>query len=309
MNKKLLIAVDGSMHANQGLAYTADLLAGRDDMGCVLIHIQPIISQYLHEEARKDPQIAEVLKRVIAHNQEKSSEVLDKSKQLLKDKGVRPAAIETVAKPRAMGLAKDILEYAHARPFEAIVAGRRGLARVQKIFMGSVSSTLADYSGGIPIWIVDGDMRLGKILVAIDVMVPWQPVIDHLVAVCAGMRDLRLIFYHVMQSDQVDEEAFFIPGMKEIGEMISRNEKERLDDFWDQATSRLIEAGFNRRQLEILAPPKTARVGKMIIRMVESQNIDTVLIGRRGGNQAVYLGSESRYVIERLAGRAVWVLG
>lgn len=309
MKKRVLIAVDGSLHADQGLVYVADLVSGRDDIGCTLIHVQPMISKFFAEEAKADPKVQETLQRVMEYNQRQSTEILDKSKQMLLGRGVPPSAVEVVGKPRAMGLAKDILEHAHTNGFDVIVAGRRGLARVQKIFMGSVSSKLAEYSGGIPVWVVDGDIRPRKFLVALDVMAPWAHTLDHLTAMCAGRSDLQMTFYHVMQNEPLDEATAMIPGMQEIGAMIARNEKDRLDQFWEEAKERLAAAGFNRRHLDILAPLRTGRIGKMITQQAESGSYDTVLIGRRGGDQAYYFGSISRYVIERLSDCAVWVLG
>lgn len=310
MNRRLLIAVDGSLHANQGLMYAADLLAGRADIVCTLIHIQPIVSQYFIDEAKGDPQIQETLKRVMDHNRLQSDEILEKSKQVLMDRGVQPSAIETVGKPRSMGLSKDILEYGHTHLFDAIVAGRRGLARVQKIFMGSVSSKLAEYSGGIPLWIVDGDIRPKKFLVAVDITAPWRHMLDHLGAMCAGMPELHLTFYHVMQNNTSGEDdTVLIPGMKEIGELMTRNEKQVLDRFWEEATRELTAAGFKRHQLEIIAPGRSGKIGRMITDYVTNNQYDTVVIGRRGGDQAYYFGSVSRYVVERLDGCAVWVLG
>ncbi|MCJ8500410.1 universal stress protein [Desulfatitalea alkaliphila] len=310
MNRRLLIAVDGSLHANQGLMYAADLLAGREDISCTLIHIQPVVSQYFIDEAKSDPQIQETLKRVQEHNRRQSEEILQKSKQILVDRGVAPAVIETVGKARSMGLAKDILEYAHTHLYDAIVAGRRGLARVQKIFMGSVSSKLAEYSGGIPLWVVDGDIRPAKFLVAVDITAPWRHILDHLAVMCAGLPELKLTFFHVMQNGAVEtDETFAIPGVKEIGELMARNEKQVLDRFWEEATRELTAAGFKRHQLEMLAPGRSGKIGRMISDYATANNYDTVVIGRRGGDQAYYFGSVSRYVVERLSGCAVWVLG
>ena len=50
--------------------------------------------------------------------------------------------------------------------YDAIVVGRRGLSRAQKTFMGSVSAKLTTHSRVIPVWVVDGDVRSMKILVA-----------------------------------------------------------------------------------------------------------------------------------------------
>ncbi len=309
MKKKILIAVDGSTHARNGLLYAADLLSKSSDFHCGLIHIQPMISQYLFDEAGIDPKVGKALQRVLEYNRAQSEEILEKSKQLLLSHGISGSAVETISHPRTLGLAKDIIEHAHKHLYDAIVTGRRGLSRVQKIFMGSISTKLAEFSSGNPVWIIDGEIRPRRFLVAVDVAAPWLHLLDHLSLICEGMEEIHLTFIHVLPNQSLDGIDPLFPGMDEVGAMIAHNERQMVERFWAEATHTLAAAGLQRHQMEMLTPTKTGRIGRMILDETEGQAYDTVVIGRRGSGQAFYFGSVSRYVAERLTGHALWVLG
>ena len=62
MEKKILMAVDDSIHSNQSLRYATNILSGAKDATFTLFHGQPMISQYLLDEARTDPTANAALK-------------------------------------------------------------------------------------------------------------------------------------------------------------------------------------------------------------------------------------------------------
>ena len=65
MEKKILMAVDDSIHANQSLRYATKMFSGSKDVTFTLFHGQPMISQYLLDEAKTDPKANASLKKVI----------------------------------------------------------------------------------------------------------------------------------------------------------------------------------------------------------------------------------------------------
>jgi nucleotide-binding universal stress UspA family protein len=305
MQKKILIAVDGSYHATNGLLYAADLLARSSNIHCGLIHVHPPISQYYLEEADTDPVIAEALDRAMEKNRIESEEILEKSRQLLLSRGIDSSSIEMASQPRCLGRAKDIIDYAHRQVFDAIVTGRRGLSRVQKIFMGSTSAKLVEFSRGIPVWIVDGEITPRKFLVVVDVASPWQHLVDHLRHMCAGIDDIEVTFFYVRQGYSLEQ----IEGMQmdEIHGKVARKEQAIIDRFWDETTGRLKKSGMKERQFEFLTPIQDGKIGKMILSETEAKPYDTVVIGRRGREKSFFSGSVSRYVIERLTDRTLWI--
>jgi len=309
MQKRILIAVDGSAHAKNALMYAAGFASPAADLYYALFHVQPIISQYFLDEAKTDPKIEEALKNVTDENTLASQEMLQKSKELLIGAGIHETNIVCVSQTRMLGLTRDIIEYGRKHRFDTIVAGRRGLSRLQKVFMGSTSAKLIEHSGPIPVWIVDGEVRPRRVLVAVDVQDPSSAVLDHIALMFAGITSVHLTFYHVLQNLRLGEIAPFTPGIAEIEQTIELHEKQTIADYWAATTQRLRSAGFKEEQLSIRAVRRTTKTAKMIIEEAEQNEFDTVIIGRTGSDKAFYFGNVARYVSERLTGRALWIIG
>jgi nucleotide-binding universal stress UspA family protein len=122
MEKKILMAVDGSIHANQFLRYAINMLGGSKDVTFTLFHGQPMISQYLLDEARTDPKANASLKKGIKKNTTEAQMLLEKQKKRMITMGVPGERIEMVAQQRMIGLSKGILEYARNGIYDAIDA-------------------------------------------------------------------------------------------------------------------------------------------------------------------------------------------
>jgi nucleotide-binding universal stress UspA family protein len=305
MQKKILIAVDGSTHADNAMLYAADLLLRSSNVRCGLIHVHPTLSKYFLDESDTDPIIAEALERTIEHNRMKSEGILEKSRQLLLSRGIDGSMIETVSQPRCLGLAKDIIEYAHREVYDAIVTGRRGLSRVQKIFMGSTSAKLIEFSRGIPVWIVDGNIYPRKFLVVVDVLYPLNHLLVHLRRMSAGVADIHLTFYYVRRGSSLEK----VDGlnMSAFRSKIARKEQATIDAFWADITRKMMAAGMKERQFDLLAPEQEGKIGKMILNETAAKDYDTIVIGRHGSDKSFFSGGVSRYVIERLTDHALWI--
>lgn len=308
MKKKLLIATDGSIHAKRALTYAAAFMSSGTDCRCTLINVQPIMSQYLIDEAKTDAGVRTSLKKMSEQHQAESMHTLNKGLDILLNNGISKADIELISQERVLGLAKDILEYGLLNDYDAIVAGRRGLTKAQKLFMGSVSSKLVDHSEGQVLWIVDGDIAPERFLIAVDMISPWTRQLDRLSHLLAGMGQLHLTFYHVMQENWVNELGAVSPETYDMATKLARHEQEMVERFRKEAIERMIAVGLDKDQVEILTPAKTAKIGKMITTEAEQGDYDTVVISRSGSGRAFFFGSTSRYVIDRLTGHALWII-
>ena len=68
MDKKIVIAVDDSRHSKNAVRYAAGIYEVLKDMKFTLMHVQPTISEYLLDEAKKSPQAYAELEKVNLKN-------------------------------------------------------------------------------------------------------------------------------------------------------------------------------------------------------------------------------------------------
>lgn len=308
MERKILIAVDGSIQSKGALAYVASVFNRSIDVRFTLLNVQPIVSMYLLEAARTDAKADAELQRVIEQQTADSNEMLEKARDQFIRMGINQKCINMVSQVRRQGQAKDIIDYAHQHLYDAIVVGRRGLSRIQKAFMGSTSAKVMEHCVSIPVWIVDGDVKARNILVPVDISTISMQIIDYIGMILESQSDVRLTFYHVDETP-VAGYAGAVDNRMAMAGAIAKSEQHWQAHYWDAARKKLEEAGLHSSQFEQLTAPRTGRIAKMILEQVQSGDYDTVVLGRRGSGNAFFFGSVSHYVVERLTDRALWLIG
>lgn len=194
MERKFLIAVDDSLQSRYAVQYAGLFCAGDSNGRLDLIHIQPMISKFLEDEAKKSIKARNELNLVAQKNLEASRHVLSSQKENLVRSGVSEDRIEVFSQPRRLGVAKDILDFAQERHYDAILVGRRGVSGIQELIYGSISSNLLQHSQFIPIWLIDGERPPANVLVPVDGSTNSIRAVDHLAFIMAGHPDVRLTF-------------------------------------------------------------------------------------------------------------------
>jgi nucleotide-binding universal stress UspA family protein len=223
--------------------------------------------------------------------------------------GVPEEKIETISWTRALGHAKDILEYARRHMFNAVVVGRRGLSKAQKIFMGSTSAKIVEHADAMPLWIVDGDVQSRKILAAVDASDTSSRIVDYLAIVLGKNPDVRLTFYHVYDDSRalitLDDSGL----NADLSERIDRLQKNWIEQFHATARERLNAAGIDNSQVKWVTTVRSERVPKMIMAYARTHDFGTVVLGRRGSNDAFFTGRTAHYAAERMTDRTLWIVG
>ena len=309
MEKKILLAVDDSRHSKNAIHYAVNVSSFVKNLHYVLFNVQPVISLFLKEEARKSLMAKSKLENVVKKNKEAALNLLESYKDEMVEMGIDSNRIETVTLTRKLGLGKDIIDFAQDRNFDAIVVGRRGLSRLQEMYMGSVTSNVLEHSRVIPVWLVDGNVSSTEILVAIDGSESSLRTIDHVSFMISNNPDVHLTLLHVTNNARnycgidLDEES--IPELKEI---IALGDKACIEQFFPLAKKKFDDAGISQDQIEMKTVMGGRQVGKVILDVALKENYGTVIIGRRGVNKAFFMGSVSRYIINRISNRALWIV-
>jgi nucleotide-binding universal stress UspA family protein len=309
MSKKFLIAVDDSIHSKSAIKYACNISASVKEASYTLLHIQPMISQYLLDEARQDFAAEAELKKVIKKNSEAGESLLEKYKKQMVRLGVAEQHIDSITVPRALGLAKDILKYSSSDIYDAIIIGRRGLSGLQEAIMGSVSANIVEHSDSTPIWLIDGEVVSTKIMFAVDGSENSLKALDHLSLMLGDDPDARILFFHVQPkiSDYCPID-FEMTDTERLEEMIVKGDKKCIDQFFAHARKKLKDAGFDDNQIEVKVSDTLRNPGKAIIEEAKNGDYGTIVIGRRGINKTFFTGSVSHYVINKISDKAVWIV-
>ena len=308
MPKEILVAVDDSPPSRQAVRYVAGLAQSVDRLICRLVHIQPTISPFLVAEAPKEAKANQALEHLRAAHTEASELILNHQQQTLRAMGFPEEGIEAVSLAGEEGLAKTLLDYAQSIRVDAIVTGRRDLSALQKPFMGRVTADLVENSTFLPIWIVDGEVRSSRLMVAVDGSESSMRVIDHLSHIFHGNPRVKFHLLHVIprlvESCGID----FGDGRKRLEMVGRRGAHHCIDHFYAKTLARFQEADIGAHQIEIQIIEKRLNPGKAIIQTAIEGNFGTLVIGRRGVNRSFFTGSISRYVINRAENMALWLV-
>ncbi len=309
MSKKFLIAVDDSIHSKNAIKYACNIFASVKEANFTLFHVQPMISEYLLDEAKNDLAAEAELKRMIKKNTEAGESLLQKYREEMIRLGVSGQHIDSITLPRTLGLAKDILKYSSGDVYDAIIMGRRGLSGLQEIILGSVSANVVEHSKSTPVWLIDGEVVSQKIMFAVDGSENSLKALDHLALMMGENPDARLMFFHVQPKIRdycpIDFET---TETDQLEDMIVQGDKRCIDQFFAHAHKKLKDAGFNDNQIEVKVSDTLLNPGKAIIEEAKQGDYGTVVIGRRGINKTFFTGSVSRYVINQMSDKALWIV-
>ncbi len=308
MEKKILLAIDDSRNSRQAVSYAGELAASLKNISYTLFHIQPAISQFLTDEAKSSFKAQTALLKMKKKNADASLTMLEKCKEMMCEKGMDEKCIELKTVARKIGLAKDIIDYAQEKRFDAVLAGSRGLTRMQEIFMGSVTKKLVEHSRVIPLWIVDGNVVSSeKILVAVDGSESALRAVDHLSFIIGENPDIRITLFHVVPMFRQYCPIDFDESDDDMQYIISQGDKKCIEKFFVHAFKRFSDAGISREHIRI-KEEKRQNIGRAIVEEARKEGYGTVVIGRRGQDSAFFMGSVSAYVIDKISDCAVWLV-
>ncbi len=307
MKKKILLAVDGSNHSKNAVKFVCKISLLVENLSYTLFNVQPPVSWYVREEAPQDARArarAE-LEKINRNNAEEARRFLEEFKALMVGLGEEEELIDTVTRPKELGTAKDILEYARKGLYDAIVVGRRGHSLFKEVFMGSISSNLLEHARNIPVWVVDGDVTSAKILLAADGSESSIRAAEHLSFMAGQSPDVRITLFHVAIEKSAPG-VFAVDGF--IYDFVMEEDQRHIEDFHACACRMFKDAGIPEDRIETKEACRTGNVGKAIMAEVKKGDYGTVVVGRRGVNRAFFMGSVSKYVLNRTEGRALWVV-
>ena len=275
-----------------------------------LYHVQPPISQYLLDEAKKNRKAYTQLEALLRKNDNAARDLLNEIKESMIRRGFDGERVQLETQQRRAGLDRAILNFAQENLYDALVLGQRDLSGLQKTFMGSVSNRILQQPASIPIWLVKGEVSSPeKILVAVDGSKDAYRAVDHLAFMLTGNLNAKLSFFHVRpRLKDVCTIDFEATQTEQLESVIAESDRQCMDRFFEHALGRLKEAGIGKDRIELIAVEPMLKIGKAIVEMAEQGNFGTLVAGRRGMTRTFLTGSVSEYLMDRLEDRALWIV-
>lgn len=308
MERKIVVAVDDSPYTKKSLRYIAEMFSGAPEFCCTLCHLQPMVPQYLQDEAKKDPWANAEIKRIAKRNADAAQRQVAGAKTALAEMGFPEGRISVATPMRRHGVAKDILETALAGMFDAILVGRRGISVLQQAVMGSVSAKLVEHCQATPVWVVDGNPKGRRFLLAVDGSENAMRMVDHVGFILAGDPTAHVILFHVPLSADDFIEKGVDADTANMNRFVKDGDQAMIGDWFTRAELVLEKSGIGRHQIERRVSRGRGRTAKRILQTAATLDCGTVVVGKRGINKAFFFGSVSHAVAHGIRNRAMWLV-
>jgi len=311
MERKVLIAIDGSTQSLKAVRYVGRTFGPVEGFRVDLLHLIKGAPPFLVQEAKTDPHALARLKTIQAKVRRQGEDFLAQAREEAARSGIDPERVTARQAEIKTGLAKDIVFEAQNGLYDALVMGRRGLGRVQEMFMGSVSSQCVELAKSVPVWLIDGQVDSDKVLLALDGSEDSFRAVDHVGFILARHPRLTATLVHVSTSLaaycslEEDEELARIQE-----ELLKKEEDYCLTNYFGRAIKMLTEAGVDRDRIQVNFIPKSVELARTILKEARDGGYGTIVVGRRGlsGLKGLLLGSVSNRIIQGGQDMAVWVV-
>jgi len=308
--KKILIAVDGSPQSLQAVSYVA-LNLPPTDFRVNLMHVMPAAPEGLGDLGKEG-----FFKRKLGakHGEWERSELrtaqdfLDEARSLLLKANLREDDVSVILQKQQLDIARDIIAES-SRGYGAVVVGRRGLSRLGDIFLGSVSYKIVQGIEGVPVWVVGGDVRSKKMLLAVDGSESSSKAVDY-AANLAAANGARVTLFNVVREFRLDFLDNSTPRGAEIEMRIVKELERDVQHMFASYRKQLEWAGVNTSRISVKHTLQSRTRAGDILKEAKEGSYGTIVMGRRGLSKVheFFLGRVTTKVLHRAADLALWIV-
>lgn len=309
-SKKLLIAIDGSPHSLKAVSYVAQNCAAVNPR----IYLMYVISTA--PEAFWDFEKGGFFKRKMRakytewkKNEERAAEAfLAEARKLMLQANFKEEDVTIIHRERLTGIAHDIISES-SEGYDALILGRRGFGKMEDLFPGSVSYKIAQGVEKTPVWVIGGDVRLKKMLLAVDGSENCRRAVDY-VGNFAAATGAEITLFSVVRDFKLRLLDVSTPRSEEIENKLLAEVEQDIFSMLDSYRKRLEHAGVKGTQISIKHKLRSQTRAGDILEEASEGDYGALIIGRRGLSaiQELPLGQVATKVLHRAKGTAVWIV-
>jgi nucleotide-binding universal stress UspA family protein len=310
MEKRLLVAVDGSTYSNNTIHYLGTLFAQQEEVLLHLLSIIPCGSLPSEKEWMDERELINSLPPEAQKRMRTMKTYIKTATDKLGRLGLAPERITTEIKLARRSVTDDIIAEARKGLFDSLVIGRRGITKLEELIIGSISESILHKCHDVPIWIIDGRVDSRKFLVPIDGSLSAMMAADHLAHILQGNSQCEITLFHssaMLSSVSNAEPSDFY---EKWGREWCEEHMSRPDSLFHAPKQLLIDSGIPEESIKWLHSSKGIETSRQIIRQALVDDFGTIVIGRRGEDtkKGIFRGVSDRVVL--MADRvAIWIIG
>ncbi len=300
MQNRILLAVDGSPKCKEAATSLGNILKTRSGCEILLYHsIKKFGTDYRGDLAGFIPD------PFPAGEQEKIGQAtLDEARRLLLESGFPGERIQTALRLDSEDPAGDIISAAKEKGIDTIALGRRGVGRLERLLIGSVSSAVSQYSGSLNVWIVDAplhDMR--KVLVAVQGLTGGDVLNRYATEVIASLPYSQFTFLHLKPP---------VTRYLEDVPMVWQTDYEKpIFDLMSQGRDALLKRGIPPYFIKMRVEQAREGIARDLLNEIDREKYQVVVIGKKSLEKKTpfMLGSIANKLLHNVRGAILCMVG
>jgi nucleotide-binding universal stress UspA family protein len=281
--KRILLLTDGSDQSYEMISYIskAYVLWQTEIVLCNILDPVPD-SFWDWEKDPLGPQYVAYLKDWETKKETKINEFMDRARQTLINAGAQENFIKLKVQKRRAGIARDALTEAKTG-FDAVALGRTGKGMLAHPALGGVASKLLGSLTNVPLCIVGGKPKLGRILIGLD-------------SSAGALRAANFVGKHLSASDPAVTLAHVVrnpePTNPEFSsepyiQKIIENAQNSITPIFTKVKKSLVNAGIKQSKISTnIITGASSRAGALLNEARHGMT-GSLVIGRRGLSEVV----------------------
>lgn len=310
MEKRILLAVDGSKNGFEAVSIVGSFLKDQSDVNVVLFHCVQQLAIFMPGDLATG---VDEPYRLPTNDQEKfGNAVLEEAGRRMLETGFPESRLQLKLKKDSIDPAQDILKEAESEGIRTIALGRRGRGQLESLLLGSVSSKVAQYSKHQTVWIVDSPVhQTQRVLIAMEGIPDSRALTFYTADYMSKIPGLKFTFLHLMPPiPPTFWDDGHILGPSEQKDRQARIEKwasdwiRKVEQFMSEARITLIDRGVPEKNIETLILPTKEGVARDLLNEIAEHQFHMVVMGKKSFHERkpFLLGSHANKILQNAKG-------
>jgi len=309
--KRILVAVDGSRHAHDAVTYVARQCWAAS-LEVRLLFVLPMGREEVFWQIPMDEGFMQRMKerydQCLMESRREAQGFLDHCRDVLIGAGFSEDRVRLSLCSWKEGIARDIVSEA-SKGYDGVVVGRRGLGKVESVLLGSVSDKILQRVRDVPVWIIGGDIRSSKMLLAVDTSDNARKAVQYAAPFLADCGAEVTLCHVVRGFFPTIEPSPFQPG-EELKKLLIEGIEQSVAVMFESYQECLEKAGVETRKIRNIWRIGSQSRAAEILNIAREKGYGTIIMGRRGISvvREFLMGRVTNKVLNGAEGLAVWIV-